>query len=184
MQAFAINRRQQEGSNFRRRQIPGNIEFYASHAVGSYACFGNLEAAKSPEDTEQAAADLNAVRLANFAAFIVVEMAFVRTLLSRRSLKLHEQTVDDLSTVLLGTLTQVVIQHFSSAHTDVFSFAEGLAYINLTVAGGNHLHLGDLAVDDVCWQIELVNHAEGNSSTAGLHQGIRHKSTCHQKHEM
>ena len=105
-------------------------------------------------------ADLNAVRLANFAAcVIVVEVQLVRALLSLRSLKLHEQAVDDLGTIFLCTLTQEVVHYFSSAHTNVLSFTESLAYIDFAIAWGNHLHFGDFAVNDVCWQVKLVDHA-------------------------
>lgn len=37
------------------------------------------------------------------------------------------------------------------------------------VGGGDHLHLGDLPINDICWQIELVDHAQGDGATAWLH---------------
>ena len=40
--------------------------------------------------------------------------------------------------------------------------------VDLPVGGGDHLHLRDLAVDDLGGDVELVDHAERDGSTAGL----------------
>ena len=43
--------------------------------------------------------------------------------------------------------------------------------VDLPVGGGDHLHLGDLAVDDLGRDVELVDHAERDGAAAGLFEG-------------
>ena len=60
--------------------------------------------------------------------------------------------------------------YLTTAHANVLCLAESLSNINLAVGGRDHLHLGDLAVDDLCWEVELVDHAEWDGATAWLQQ--------------
>ncbi len=81
---------------------------------------------------------------------------------------LHKQPVDDTGTLLLGTLAQVVVQHLTAAHADVLALRQGLANIHLAVGWGDHLHLGHLAVDNLHGQVEFINHAQRDGTTARL----------------
>jgi hypothetical protein len=58
--------------------------------------------------------------------------------------------------------------HLSAAHADVLPLGERLADVHLAVAGADHLHLGDLAVDDLHGQVELADHAERDGAAARL----------------
>lgn len=60
------------------------------------------------------------------------------------------------------------LPHLTAAHANPLSIIEGLAHINLTVGGRDHLHLGDAAVDNLGGEREFVNHADGDGTTAGL----------------
>ena len=80
----------------------------------------------------------------------------------------HWEAVDHVGALGLGALAEVVVQDLTAAHADVLALREGLAHIHLAVGGRDHLHLGDLAVDNLHGEVKLVNHAQGDGATAGL----------------
>ena len=82
--------------------------------------------------------------------------------------ELHEEAVDEVGAEGLGALAEEVIHDLTTAHTDVLLVVEGLADVDGAVGGGDHLHLGNLAVDDLFGEVKLANHAEGDGTTAGL----------------
>mmetsp|Transcript_34308 Transcript_34308/g.76133 ORF Transcript_34308/g.76133 Transcript_34308/m.76133 type:complete len:465 (-) Transcript_34308:340-1734(-) len=104
--------------------------------------------------------------LAALSIVIVVDLDGALAVL--RGLQLHHQAVHHLSSVLLGTLAQEVIKHLTAAHANPLALAQGLANIHLPVGGGDHLHLGDLAINDLHGQIELLHHAQRDGTTARL----------------
>ena len=80
----------------------------------------------------------------------------------------HTQKQTDLGATLLRALAQVIVHDLATAHADPLTLAEGLAHVHLAVGGGNHLHLGDLAVHDLHGQVELLHHAQGDGTSARL----------------
>mmetsp|Transcript_76284 Transcript_76284/g.120466 ORF Transcript_76284/g.120466 Transcript_76284/m.120466 type:complete len:499 (-) Transcript_76284:183-1679(-) len=80
----------------------------------------------------------------------------------------HEETIDQGGAVLLGALTEEVIQHFTTHHSDELVILQSLANLDLLVGGRDHRHLSHLAVNNVFWQVELINHAQGNGPAAWL----------------
>lgn len=83
-------------------------------------------------------------------------------------LQTHDQCIDGFGTQVHCSLPQVAVENFSPAHPNVLRLTQGLAYIHLSVRGGDHLHFGDLAINDVGRQAEFVHHAEWNGSSTRL----------------
>ena len=70
--------------------------------------------------------------------------------------------------------------YLSSAHADVLCLTEGLAHIHLSVGRRDHLHLCDFPVDDLGWDVKLVNHAQRNGTSTWLHNnaGLQFQAAC------
>mmetsp|Transcript_5835 Transcript_5835/g.10519 ORF Transcript_5835/g.10519 Transcript_5835/m.10519 type:complete len:428 (-) Transcript_5835:55-1338(-) len=80
----------------------------------------------------------------------------------------HEEAIDQGGPVLLSPLSKEVIQHLTAHHSNEFVILEGLTDLDFLVGRGDHGHLLHLAVNDVLGEVELVNHAQRNSTTTRL----------------
>mmetsp|Transcript_2976 Transcript_2976/g.7125 ORF Transcript_2976/g.7125 Transcript_2976/m.7125 type:complete len:332 (-) Transcript_2976:82-1077(-) len=80
----------------------------------------------------------------------------------------HEKAIDERAAVLRCPLAQEFIHHLPANHTDELVVLQGLTDLHLLVRGRDHGHLPHLPVHDVHRQIELLDHAEGNGTSARL----------------
>lgn len=72
------------------------------------------------------------------------------------------------SVACLRPAPQEVVEDLAAAHADVLGLAERLPHVDGPVGGADHLHLGHLAVHDLHWQVELLDHAQRDGAAAGL----------------
>ena len=98
---------------------------------------------------------------------VVGVLECVRPLALRSGLDLGDQAIYKDSSEVGGSIAQEGIHHFPAAHADVLILVVEVD-LHFTVGGGDHPHVADFAVDDAFGQVELLDHAEGDSATAGL----------------
>mmetsp|Transcript_19205 Transcript_19205/g.28669 ORF Transcript_19205/g.28669 Transcript_19205/m.28669 type:complete len:308 (-) Transcript_19205:96-1019(-) len=103
---------------------------------------------------------------------VVKSVLALSLLVVLRDIDFGNQSLDGLSSVGDGTVPQVFIQDFTTAHTNVFVGLKGVSDINFDIGGGDKLHLTNLTINSRLRNIELPNHTKRNSSTARL--GIVH----------
>mmetsp|Transcript_8947 Transcript_8947/g.37885 ORF Transcript_8947/g.37885 Transcript_8947/m.37885 type:complete len:469 (+) Transcript_8947:245-1651(+) len=109
------------------------------------------------------------LRLANLSVgFVVVVVDGDRAVPDAGVLELHEQPVHKVGAEALRALAQEVIHHLAAAHADVLLVVQSLADVHRAVGRGDHLHLRNLAVDDLLGEVKLANHAQGDGTAAGL----------------
>mmetsp|Transcript_2972 Transcript_2972/g.7108 ORF Transcript_2972/g.7108 Transcript_2972/m.7108 type:complete len:332 (-) Transcript_2972:82-1077(-) len=80
----------------------------------------------------------------------------------------HEEAVDEGAAALVRSLAQEIVHDFAAHHSDELIVFQGLADLHLLVRGRDHGHLPDFPVHDVHGQVELLEHAEGNGTSARL----------------
>lgn len=61
--------------------------------------------------------------------------------------------------------------HLAADHANPLLLVQGLAHVHLAVGGGDHLHLGHPAVNDLQGDVKLLHHADGDGAAAGLQAG-------------
>mmetsp|Transcript_22559 Transcript_22559/g.62597 ORF Transcript_22559/g.62597 Transcript_22559/m.62597 type:complete len:456 (+) Transcript_22559:3741-5108(+) len=112
--------------------------------------------------------NLHAIGLSGLAAILVVVEVDSDGAVTLDAVKLHRETVDELGAIAGSAVAQEIVKDLTPTHANVLCLAKGLAHVNLAVGGADHLHLGDLAVNDLLREVEFLNHAQRDGATARL----------------
>ena len=104
-------------------------------------------------------------------AAVIGVMQGVRPLTVHAGVDLLNKAIHKCCAEIGGPVAQKGVEHFAATHADegVVVVAERIqTNVHLAVGGGDHLHVADLAVDDLVRQVEFFDHAERNRSSTWL----------------
>lgn len=86
----------------------------------------------------------------------------------RREVEASDEAGDEVGAEGLGPRSEEGIECFAAEHGDELVALECLPEIDGEIGRGDDAHAGDVAVDEVGWDVELLEHTERDGASAGF----------------